>query len=144
MTLDHYTTAGAPVILKWDPKNLEIRTMSVEKTLEPLVIQVTRGGRGPPSAPQIWHGVPVSRADVVLPVRSHPAITHSPESLTEFGQKAMNTRETCITNQVTHALHDSERRHTNTQATRTSQPTSAPSPKIIPPTHQPPCSLPSQ
>ncbi|XP_021961415.1 catenin alpha [Folsomia candida] len=27
--------------LKWDPKNLEIRTMSVEKTLEPLVVQVT-------------------------------------------------------------------------------------------------------
>ncbi|XP_042242090.1 catenin alpha-like isoform X8 [Homarus americanus] len=40
MTLDHYNT-GAPVVLKWDPKNLEIRTMSVEKTLEPLVIQVT-------------------------------------------------------------------------------------------------------
>lgn len=29
------------VALKWDPKNLEIRTMSVEKTLEPLVLQVT-------------------------------------------------------------------------------------------------------
>uniref|UniRef100_A0A1A9WLH2 Catenin alpha n=1 Tax=Glossina brevipalpis TaxID=37001 RepID=A0A1A9WLH2_9MUSC len=27
--------------MKWDPKNLEIRTMSVEKTLEPLVLQVT-------------------------------------------------------------------------------------------------------
>ncbi|CAH0561952.1 unnamed protein product [Brassicogethes aeneus] len=27
--------------LKWDPKNLEIRTMSVERTLEPLVLQVT-------------------------------------------------------------------------------------------------------
>lgn len=27
--------------LKWDPKNLEIKTLSVEKTLEPLVIQVT-------------------------------------------------------------------------------------------------------
>ena len=41
MTLDHYNpVAGGPVILKWDPKNLEIRTMSVEKTLEPLVIQV--------------------------------------------------------------------------------------------------------
>lgn len=26
---------------KWDPKNLEIKTMSVEKTLEPLVLQVT-------------------------------------------------------------------------------------------------------
>ena len=30
-----------PITLKWDPKNLEIRTMSVEKTLEPLVMQVT-------------------------------------------------------------------------------------------------------
>lgn len=28
-------------MLKWDPKNLEIRTMSVEHTLEPLVFQVT-------------------------------------------------------------------------------------------------------
>src|SRR5204862_5402709 len=27
--------------LKWDPKNLEIKTRSVEKTLEPLVVQVT-------------------------------------------------------------------------------------------------------
>ncbi|KAK7790187.1 hypothetical protein R5R35_002960 [Gryllus longicercus] len=34
---DHF----APITLKWDPKNLEIRTMSVEKTLEPLVLQVT-------------------------------------------------------------------------------------------------------
>uniref|UniRef100_A0A0K8TL21 Putative alpha-catenin n=1 Tax=Tabanus bromius TaxID=304241 RepID=A0A0K8TL21_TABBR len=29
------------IALKWDPKNLEIRTMSVEKALEPLVMQVT-------------------------------------------------------------------------------------------------------
>ena len=29
-----------PVTMKWDPKNLEIRTHSVEKTLEPLVMQV--------------------------------------------------------------------------------------------------------
>lgn len=28
-------------IINRDPKNLEIRTMSVEKTLEPLVLQVT-------------------------------------------------------------------------------------------------------
>lgn len=34
-------TAQGPVALKWDPKNLEIRTTSVERTLEPLVIQVT-------------------------------------------------------------------------------------------------------
>jgi len=33
---DHF----GPITLKWDPKNLEIRTMSVEKTLEPLVLQV--------------------------------------------------------------------------------------------------------
>lgn len=31
----------APITLKWDPKNLEIKTRSVERTLEPLVIQVT-------------------------------------------------------------------------------------------------------
>ncbi|KAF2347429.1 Vinculin/alpha-catenin [Trinorchestia longiramus] len=43
MTHDLYGAGapGAPVVLKWDPKNLEIRTMSVEKTLEPLVLQVT-------------------------------------------------------------------------------------------------------
>lgn len=35
---DHF---GPGITLKWDPKNLEIRTMSVEKTLEPLVLQVT-------------------------------------------------------------------------------------------------------
>ncbi|XP_044763130.1 catenin alpha [Coccinella septempunctata] len=34
-------TIGDHLGLKWDPKNLEIRTMSVEKTLEPLVLQVT-------------------------------------------------------------------------------------------------------
>ncbi|KAJ9597614.1 hypothetical protein L9F63_011520, partial [Diploptera punctata] len=34
---DHF----GPITLKWDPKNLEIRTISVEKTLEPLVLQVT-------------------------------------------------------------------------------------------------------
>lgn len=32
---------GQVATLKWDPKNLEIRTMSVEHTLEPLVLQVT-------------------------------------------------------------------------------------------------------
>lgn len=34
---DHFGT----ISMKWDPKNLEIRTMSVEKTLEPLVLQVS-------------------------------------------------------------------------------------------------------
>ena len=33
---------GHPMTLKWDPKNLEIRTMSVDKTLEPLVVQVRK------------------------------------------------------------------------------------------------------
>ena len=28
--------------IRWDPKNLEIRTKSVEKTLEPLVTQVSQ------------------------------------------------------------------------------------------------------
>jgi len=28
-------------VLKWDPKSLEIRTRTVEKALEPLVIQVS-------------------------------------------------------------------------------------------------------
>jgi len=34
---------GSQMALKWDPKNLEIRTHSVEKTLEPLVMQVCVG-----------------------------------------------------------------------------------------------------
>ena len=33
-------STGAVLKIKWDPKNLEIRTKSVEKTLEPLVTQV--------------------------------------------------------------------------------------------------------
>ncbi|KAI8435590.1 hypothetical protein MSG28_003866 [Choristoneura fumiferana] len=37
---DTYGTTGG-LTLKWDPKNLEIRTTSVERTLEPLVLQVT-------------------------------------------------------------------------------------------------------
>ncbi|XP_072947098.1 catenin alpha [Epargyreus clarus] len=40
VTMDPYGTTG-PITLKWDPKNLEIRTTSVERTLEPLVLQVT-------------------------------------------------------------------------------------------------------
>ncbi|XP_042242086.1 catenin alpha-like isoform X4 [Homarus americanus] len=35
------TDNGSGLILRWDIKNLEIKTRSVEKTLEPLVIQVT-------------------------------------------------------------------------------------------------------
>ena len=31
---------GGTLQIRWDPKNLEIRTKSVEKTLEPLVNQV--------------------------------------------------------------------------------------------------------
>lgn len=34
-------TEFGTLTMKWDPKHLEIRTMSVEKTLEPLVLQVT-------------------------------------------------------------------------------------------------------
>lgn len=33
-------TPTGTLTLQWDPKNLEIRTFSVEKTLEPLVMQV--------------------------------------------------------------------------------------------------------
>lgn len=34
-------SSNSGIVTKWNPKNLEIRTLSVEKTLEPLVIQVT-------------------------------------------------------------------------------------------------------
>ena len=35
------TIIDGPLLqMKWDPKNLEIKTRGVEKTLEPLVIQV--------------------------------------------------------------------------------------------------------
>jgi len=37
---EFHPSPGA-MTLKWDPKNLEIKTRSVEKTLEPLVVQVT-------------------------------------------------------------------------------------------------------
>lgn len=36
------TTATSPILLKWDPKNLEIRTLTVERLLEPLVTQVDK------------------------------------------------------------------------------------------------------
>ena len=32
----------AQTVLNWDPSSLEIKTRSVEKTLEPLVVQVSR------------------------------------------------------------------------------------------------------
>uniref|UniRef100_A0A3P8ZFP2 Catenin alpha-2 n=1 Tax=Esox lucius TaxID=8010 RepID=A0A3P8ZFP2_ESOLU len=35
------TTTTSPILLKWDPKSLEIRTLTVERLLEPLVTQVT-------------------------------------------------------------------------------------------------------
>ncbi|XP_041436602.1 catenin alpha-2 isoform X3 [Xenopus laevis] len=35
------SSATSPIILKWDPKSLEIRTLTVESLLEPLVTQVT-------------------------------------------------------------------------------------------------------
>ncbi|GBP11383.1 Catenin alpha [Eumeta japonica] len=38
---DQYGTGTGTISLKWDPKNLEIRTTSVERMLEPLVLQVT-------------------------------------------------------------------------------------------------------
>lgn len=56
------------VALKWDPKNLEIRTMSVEKTLEPLVLQVTTlvSTKGPSkkkkgTQKEVCHGSPIER-----------------------------------------------------------------------------------
>lgn len=36
------TTATSPILLKWDPKSLEIRTLTVERLLEPLVTQVDK------------------------------------------------------------------------------------------------------
>ena len=35
------TAQQAATILNWNPKHLDIKTRSVEKTLEPLVLQVT-------------------------------------------------------------------------------------------------------
>ena len=32
----------AQTVLNWDPSSLEIKTRSVEKTLEPLVVQVSK------------------------------------------------------------------------------------------------------
>uniref|UniRef100_A0A8C9LCZ8 Uncharacterized protein n=2 Tax=Archelosauria TaxID=1329799 RepID=A0A8C9LCZ8_PAVCR len=39
--LGSMTSATSPIILKWDPKSLEIRTLTVERLLEPLVTQVS-------------------------------------------------------------------------------------------------------
>ena len=40
VSLGSMTSATSPIILKWDPKSLEIRTLTVERLLEPLVTQV--------------------------------------------------------------------------------------------------------
>lgn len=40
MITNGINSGNQPLNVKWDPKNLEIRTHSVEKTLEPLVMQV--------------------------------------------------------------------------------------------------------
>lgn len=39
---ENMTTATSPILLKWDPKSLEIRTLTVERLLEPLVTQVIK------------------------------------------------------------------------------------------------------
>uniref|UniRef100_A0A8C9AGN3 Catenin alpha-2 n=1 Tax=Prolemur simus TaxID=1328070 RepID=A0A8C9AGN3_PROSS len=41
VSIGSMTSATSPIILKWDPKSLEIRTLTVERLLEPLVTQVT-------------------------------------------------------------------------------------------------------
>ncbi|NXI26450.1 CTNA2 protein, partial [Sterrhoptilus dennistouni] len=42
------TSATSPIILKWDPKSLEIRTLTVERLLEPLVTTlVNTSNKGP-------------------------------------------------------------------------------------------------
>ena len=43
----HYASTNgsfnhAQTVLNWDPSSLEIKTRSVEKTLEPLVVQVSK------------------------------------------------------------------------------------------------------
>ncbi|OCT96614.1 hypothetical protein XELAEV_18008820mg [Xenopus laevis] len=38
------SSATSPIILKWDPKSLEIRTLTVESLLEPLVTQEVSTG----------------------------------------------------------------------------------------------------
>jgi hypothetical protein len=40
LNMNFNNSLGNQMAIKWDPKNLEIRTHSVEKTLEPLVMQV--------------------------------------------------------------------------------------------------------
>uniref|UniRef100_A0A8C0GKD1 Uncharacterized protein n=1 Tax=Chelonoidis abingdonii TaxID=106734 RepID=A0A8C0GKD1_CHEAB len=42
------TSATSPIILKWDPKSLEIRTLTVERLLEPLVTQLHNPSSGWP------------------------------------------------------------------------------------------------
>uniref|UniRef100_A0A8C6TUT2 Catenin alpha-2 n=1 Tax=Neogobius melanostomus TaxID=47308 RepID=A0A8C6TUT2_9GOBI len=40
-SLKYHDGCHVPILLKWDPKSLEIRTLTVERLLEPLVTQVT-------------------------------------------------------------------------------------------------------
>uniref|UniRef100_A0A8C6TY71 Catenin alpha-2 n=1 Tax=Neogobius melanostomus TaxID=47308 RepID=A0A8C6TY71_9GOBI len=41
LTSLYHDGCHVPILLKWDPKSLEIRTLTVERLLEPLVTQVT-------------------------------------------------------------------------------------------------------
>lgn len=64
-------TEFGTLTMKWDPKHLEIRTMSVEKTLEPLVLQVTtlvntKGGQGPSKKKKGEYSSPLSQRPAYL------------------------------------------------------------------------------
>ncbi|XP_033633202.1 catenin alpha-2-like isoform X2 [Asterias rubens] len=79
------TTKGSPMgslVFKWDPKNLEIRTYSVEKTLEPLVMQVTTLVKTQPSNRKKGHS---KKAHVLV-----AAVAKATEAFIKKGEEIAN------------------------------------------------------
>ncbi|CAB1412525.1 unnamed protein product [Pleuronectes platessa] len=111
------TTATSPILLKWDPKSLEIRTLTVERLLEPLVtqrihfergtqnVEATPEHRANPYRPGAWLFTPDTEATlnrraalIISPVdpvdrctalcRSHRRLKHREAALSQRGASA--------------------------------------------------------
>ncbi|XP_038071115.1 catenin alpha-2-like [Patiria miniata] len=79
------SSRGSPMgnlVFKWDPKNLEIRTYSVEKTLEPLVMQVTTLVKTQPSNRKKGHS---KKAHVLV-----AAVAKATEAFIKKGEEIAN------------------------------------------------------
>nr|CAB3234268.1 catenin alpha-2 [Phallusia mammillata] len=100
---------------KWNPKNLEIRTLSVEKTLEPLVIQVTTlvNNKGPSNKKKGKSKRPkvlvenVERATASFIERGMEIARANPELKAEMDEAVEDTRKDGeVMSRTSHAFAD--------------------------------------